>query len=463
MRIIKNLLFFFTAASALTISSCKKFVAVDPPKTQLISNTIFTSDATATAAVAGMYSNMIGSSTAFMTGRTMINGGLSSDELQNFSNVVEQTQIYGNAIIPSNGYMTSLWTETYLHIYRANAIIDGLNNSTGVSTALKKQLEGEAKFIRAYVHFYLVNCFGDVPYIATTDYRANSVVSRTPAADVYQKIIADLLDAQNSLADNYSYSNNERVRPNKWAATAMLARAYLYKHDWANAETQATAVINNSSLFSLVSNLNNVFLKNSTEAIWQLYPYPTSGFNTVEGLAMIATASLPPSSGASLTNNLLTAFEANDNRKTSWVGSQTIAGITYNYPNKFKIRTGTPVTEYYMILRLAEQYLIRAEARAQQNNLAGAVADLNVIRSRAGLPPLSASLTQAQTIAAVKQERRIELFCEWGHRWFDLKRTGDADAVLGPIKTGWSSTDALYPIPQAQILIDPNLVQNPGY
>jgi hypothetical protein len=66
-------------------------------------------------------------------------------------------------------------------------------------------------------------------------------------------------------------------------------------------------------------------------------------------------------------------------------------------------------------------------------------------------------------MTALKQERRIELFCEWGHRWLDLKRMGDVDAVMGPLKSGWSATDALYPIPQSQVLNDPNMTQNPGY
>lgn len=122
------------------------------------------------------------------------------------------------------------------------------------------------------------------------------------------------------------------------------------------------------------------------------------------------------------------------------------------------------ISEYYTPLRLAEQYLIRAEARANQDNLNGAVDDLNVIRKRAVLTTLLNSLTQAQVLAAVAQENRIEFFAEWGHRWLDLKRTGQADAVLGSLKgSNWQTTDQLYPIPISEILRDPNLEQNPGY
>jgi hypothetical protein len=120
-------------------------------------------------------------------------------------------------------------------------------------------------------------------------------------------------------------------------------------------------------------------------------------------------------------------------------------------------------TEYLMVLRLAEQFLIRAEARAHQKNLADAISDLNIIRHRAGLPDLSSSLVQADVLAAVEKEKRIEFFAEFGHRWFDLKRTGRVDAVLAPIKPLWTSTAAFYPLPFSELQKDPNLTQNPGY
>jgi hypothetical protein len=129
---------------------------------------------------------------------------------------------------------------------------------------------------------------------------------------------------------------------------------------------------------------------------------------------------------------------------------------------------GGTATEYYMVLRLAEQYLIRAEAEANGagGGTAAAIADLNVIRGRAGLPALSPSLTPAQVITAVAHERQTELFAEWGHRWLDLKRTGQAGAVLSviPLKQPWlGAYQLLYPIPFTETQDDPNLVQNPGY
>lgn len=116
-----------------------------------------------------------------------------------------------------------------------------------------------------------------------------------------------------------------------------------------------------------------------------------------------------------------------------------------------------------MVLRLAEQYLIRAEARVRQNNISGGQSDLNAIRNRSGLPNTTAN-DQGSLLLAIEQERRVELFTEWGHRWFDLKRTERAEAVLSPFALkDWQSTDVLFPIPQTEREINSRLTQNEGY
>ena len=120
--------------------------------------------------------------------------------------------------------------------------------------------------------------------------------------------------------------------------------------------------------------------------------------------------------------------------------------------------------EFSKIFRLGgEQYLIRAEARAMLGNISGAQADINIVRNRAGLADTSAN-TAEELKAAILQERRVELFTELGNRWFDLARTGTAADVLSSIKSGWRATDLLLPIPEAELLANPNLyLQNPGY
>jgi hypothetical protein len=115
------------------------------------------------------------------------------------------------------------------------------------------------------------------------------------------------------------------------------------------------------------------------------------------------------------------------------------------------------------VFRLGEQYLIRAEARAQRNDLQGALADLNAIRNRAGLASVNNG-TKDVILEAIRKERFTELFTEWGDRWLELKRAGIADAILLPLKgSGWQTTDQLYPLPQSELDINVFLTQNPGY
>jgi hypothetical protein len=146
-------------------------------------------------------------------------------------------------------------------------------------------------------------------------------------------------------------------------------------------------------------------------------------------------------------------------------------GVTYYYPFKYKIDSlGAPVSEYEMVLRLGEQYLIRAEAEANGTGGTGAaISDLNVIRNRAGLPNYSGASDPTSVSNAIYHERQVELFTEWGHRWLDLKRTGMVDTVMGTggacaAKGGtWNTNWQWYPISLYELQHDPNLQQNSGY
>lgn len=448
----------------VTIAGCKKFVTVDPPVNALTGNMVFADDATATASVVSIYSRLMeNQSNSMVSGNQSISviAGTSSDEQQVYTVLATLVEFGRNNIAISNSYNAKLWGDAYANIYAANAVIEGLSASTKVSDNTKKQLMGEAYFVRAFMHFYLVNLYGAVPYVTTTNYQINQTVSRLAVTDVYNKIIEDLVQAKSLLADNYIFSGNERTRPTKMAAAALLARVYLYTGDWAKAETEASAAISTTALFNLPA-LAQAFLKGSREAIWQLQPV-RPGTSSGEGVAFFF-ASVP--TRTALTSSLANSFETGDMRKTTWMATKT-AGTATNYqPNKYKERTisATAVpAEYLIVLRLAEQYLIRAEARANLNNISGSAADLNAVRTRAGLGGTSAN-DKATLLAAIEKERRVELFSEWGHRWFDLKRTSRADAVLAPVKgANWQTTDQVYPIPQTELDRNKNLVQNPGY
>lgn len=441
---------------------CKKFTEINPPRNEIVSQTVFDSDASAVSAIRGVYSLMM-TNTSFTNGRLEEYTGIASDELRGYSSRIEHQQFYQNAILPQNGDLfQAFWEEPYKYILNANSILEGLTSSSGMTSDGKKQIEGEAKFIRAFCHFYLAALFGDVPYVISSDYRINSKLTRTTYQQVLLKIEADLLDARNLLVDDFSFSNGERIQPNKGAATALLARVYLYLNDWEKAAMMATELINNTSTYSLLTELNDVFLANSEETIWQLQPV-VPGTNSSQGpIFILLNAPGGPGRRVAMTPQLASAYEANDERKNKWTGTFTNANGSWSYIHKYKIRFNTVVTEYSMVLRLAEQYLIRAEARAQLDDLIGSKSDIDAIRMRAGLSATTA-IDKANLLSAIEQERRIELSGEAGHRWLDLQRTNRADAVLGPLKPGWQPTDKLFPIPQSEILLNPNLTQNPGY
>lgn len=461
---------------------CKKIVDIPEPTNSVTTAKVFNNKANATSALVGIYSDMSiganGGGLSYGNGLITLFAGLSSDELQYGGSAAEILQFQNNTVLASNPFLYApFWSAAYKDIYIANAVIEGMQGST-LSSADKNQLIGEAKFIRAFIHFYLVNLFGDVPLVTATDWNMNSLIERTAAEKVYEQITADLKDAESLLPGDYSISGGERYRPNKFAAVALLARTYLYTGDWANAVIQSSKVID-AGLYSLPNDLTTVFLKNSDESIFQLQvsdatsPYATREAKNI--LPEFETSAFPPDvvdnnpsyfiPSYYLTNGLVNAFDTtNDLRFKEWVSSATVLGYTYFFPFKYKVRQGSPgnVLEYYTLLRLAEQYLIRAEARARiGTDLNGAAADLNIIRSRAGLLNTTAS-SAPDLLEAIAHERQTELFAEWGYRWFDLKRT-NTTSILAALKPQWQDYQKLYPIPIRELQTDPNLKQNPGY
>lgn len=463
--ILKHHFMLVMLSVGLLLISCEELIEVDFPKSQVLSDDIFKDDVTATSVVTGMYVDLLGNQN-FASGNyrsVLALAGLSADELVNNPRTdAYSVEFQDNDVHPDNDYVFALWTSMYKIIYEANAVIEGLEKSTQISNAVKTQLLGEARFTRAFCHFYLVNLFGNVPLINSTDYKANSLVSRSDESLVYQAILKDLQLAQEELSEQYvSLIQGERARPNRATATALLARVYLFTKQWESAEKQASLIINNSNYF-LMPDLNAVFLKNSKEAIWQLRPsvkgtngYPQEAYYFNESLVIRYNL---------LSAQIFNTFEPNDKRATNWVKTLSTGSDALYCPFKYHqaITLNTPLAEYSMVFRLAEQYLIRAEARAEQNNIAGAQSDINAIRSRAGLPNTDAD-TKISLLAAIEHERKVELFAEWGHRWLDLKRWNKADIELA-FKPGWNPEDVLYPIPQKERNVNPKLGdQNPGY
>lgn len=484
MKNNKQLLFVTLILGLVTLTaSCRKFLEVGAPKTEIGTDLVFNSDIVATSAVLGIYGDMMGSAASSICLKSTSLLAQAADEMQTLEQAPYSNYYTNNLLATTQN--DDFWSAGYKYIYFANLAITNLTASKALTPAVKQQLLGETLFIRAYMHFYLVNLFGNIPYITSPDYKITNNVPRMSVDHVYEQIIADFKNAKALLTDSFPdpmnnippVLNQERIRPNRGAAHAMLARVYLYRKDWKNAELEADTLIKNTTTYSLLSTLESVFLKNSRETIWSLPSSDVSNPNTFDARKFVLL-SAPSFYGQAVTltpNFYNTAFEPGDKRKTLWTGTftSTLPAGTWYYSFKYKAAatTGTAV-EYSMVLRLAEQYLIRAEARAEQDNIEGAVEDLNKLRERArtdpaDLPDYLATISRDECVEAIMKERRVELFAEGGHRWLDLKRTGKADAVLGPLKgsTNWQSTDQFFPIPDVQLTFDPAMSgdQNDGY
>ena len=351
-----------------SVVGCDDFVNVDVPSSQLTGSIVFEDRATANAAMADIYSKL--RDTGLLSGNSIGSGvclGLYADELTYYGTNEENVfYLFNNSLLANTSVVSQLWNESYHQIYCANAVIAGCQNSTALSTADKNQFIGEATFVRALVHFYLMNLYGDVPYITTTDYEVNRLAMRMPTAEVYNHIIADLDQAVALLPE--AYLSADRVRPNRSTASALLARVYLYKGDWAQSSNAASAVLNNTD-YVWETDIDKIFLKDCAATIWQFSP-KLEGNNADEGATFIFQSGPPPYIG--LTSELVNSFANNDLRKTHWIATITDGTDTWYHANKYKqqINTGTSL-EYSIVFRLAEQYLIRAEARARQGEKGG--------------------------------------------------------------------------------------------
>lgn len=472
--------------TVLMLFSCSKLVEIPDPKNTLSTDKVFNNEAQATSAVAGVLSQMINQSsyTSFSSGLTSILASASADEL-NVISTANENNFHKNALTANDNLGNAIWNSAYQTIYGANSIIEGIAASKSVllGARLRKELTAEAQFLRAFSYFYLVNTYGDVPLLLTTDLAQNTNKSKTAVATIYQQIINDLKAAADGLPSDYSILSGERVRnrPIKWAAKAFLARVYLYTGDYVNAVKEATDVIAQTGIYELEkTDLNNVFLKNSSEAIWQLQQNSEVSFtgNSVpESATFMPTPLHTGKLGVGLSANLLKAFDPGDKRKQNWVDStQYPSGngnelVTVRFIYKYKtglhnMQIGGIPTEYYMVLRFAELYLIRAEALTMSGQIGAGIDDINILRQRANVTLLPTSLSKEQALAAIAKERQVELFGEWGHRWFDLKRTGKAEEVLSaiPAKQPWRGNyQLLYPVPRIELERNHFLTQNPGY
>ncbi|MDX1910601.1 MAG: RagB/SusD family nutrient uptake outer membrane protein [Saprospiraceae bacterium] len=353
-----------------------------------------------------------------------------------------------NAILPDNETVDGIWISIYDAINVANNVIAQVPNITEMTEAEQNKALGEVYFLRALHHFNLLNYFGPIPIKTRPTIGIGDVnVPRDPVEEVYRQIIADL-----EFSAAHLPAGGPKIRASKWAAEALLARVHLYRKDYPNAAAAATRVIG-SGQYELLDNYAALFASEGTgESIFEVdftaldrnriaeYNFPL----TLNGRREVAPD-----------ETLTAAYPSGDARWAATVANAggQLYGIKYD-----DLSTGA---DNVLVLRLADMYLIRAEALAAQNgDLVVIRNDINQVRNRAGLPDIQGG-EHAALLAAIEQERRLEFALE-GHRWFDLVRTGRALDVL-PKVTHINQT--LFPIPFSELLTNTHdgMYQNPGY
>lgn len=442
-------------------SSCDELTDINLPIDQLATDAVFSDSLTVRSAINGLYAYNLMTS-GYIYAIPLYLSVISDDAYHNSQSYIIYNE---NSYSPTTSAIENYWKNPYTSIYMSNSLITRLTETTLISKAEADIAIAEAKYFRAYNYWILVNYFGDVPLVLSTNYAETAQQSREDKNVVYEQIVQDLKDAEAIMGQ----SKNDNTKVTEAAVKALLARVYLYMGRWAEAEAKANEVITQYK-FELEP-LSDVFLRASKETIFKA----TQDYSTYKGRTYWGYICLRKNFSY-LRNELQDAFESDDQRKTEWTKARTAAGDklpdgtmpvqSYKYKQATS-PSDASLAEDYVLLRLGEQYLIRAEARAQQGTLTGAngaISDLNVIRKRAGLDDLSESLSKEQVILAVEQERRVELFMEETHRWFDLKRTNRIDVFMSAIpEKKWSSHKALFPVPDREIVRNRNLTPNPGY
>lgn len=432
--------------------SCDDFIDKQPID-QLSQAAFFTDEATTHTAVIGAYRSLTSS---FSYGQAFIViPEFAAGHMAHISSFPEYVEYQNFNIRIDNPWSLNIWTASYGTINAANNIIAFAPEIDGYGANAELQnLVREANFMRALSYFNLVRGWGDVPLILSPTIQQTTAgelrVSRDPKEEVYAAIVADLTQA---LELPLTASGTQKGRATGIAARALLAKVYLYLENYAEAAQLAEEVLANTS-YALAEDFAEIYeTENSIESIFELQ------FDQQTPNSFVQNANPASRQEFFAREAALDVFEENDVRRDFTVRrAPDNTGAERLYVGKY--RNFNPPSQNVPILRLGEVFLIHAEARAKADAAVSpsALESLNSVRERAGLE----SLTQFQSVEAfsreVQLEKRREMMFE-SETWFDLCRTGLASEILGVNST----QRFVFPIPQLELDLNENLVQNPGY
>ncbi|MEO2063134.1 MAG: RagB/SusD family nutrient uptake outer membrane protein [Christiangramia sp.] len=354
-------------------------------------------------------------------------------------------QVFNKSIFVDNAFVANLWLNAYDAINQANLVLDYADL---VEEADRDRVMGEAYFLRALNYFDLNRLYSSpdgslgVPLSLNgiVDYSQDLQLPRATSAEVYQQVVADLENAINLLPE----SND--IFADKYSAEALLARVQLQIGNYDEALAAADDVIENSG-HELTDSFSEAF-NNDSDSSEDVFAFQVT---TQDGANVLVTHYADQSFGGrggdvTVNQAYLDLFGENDERGSFFYASAQNGGtLTSKYTNQFG---------NISLIRLAEMYLIRAEANVRLSSEVGAspVDDVNMIRERAG-----ADLLEEVSLDDILLERELELMFE-GFTIFDYKRTG---RMVGELPA--NSPALSFPIPQREMDVNDLLVQNPGY
>ncbi len=484
---MKNLKIYTLAALVLLTSSCENLLKVEP-RQSIDTEVALNSAELVRASVTNVYTFL---KVQALYGRDLL---AISECLGDNTRIINRAG--GRFVNEGNNVPSSHmggWATYYTSINEANLILKALPSRTFFTQVQKNEIEGELKFLRALFYFNLMRVYafdpgvivtsldkGGVPLMLDGINAPSEVVypARASVKEVYDQIYKDLSDAILKAPTVGAPSRVTRA-----AANALFARVSLYNNDWDNAVKYATDAIN-GGVGRFVANNEYIASWRSNshpESIFEVL-YQTrqetlginnslqSAYTSIESVS-VATAlavsrpnPLPVAAGWGAvvpTAAFLALHNAADVRRQMYQDGLNRSNTVVTECTKFLGKSGVIYMDNVPVIRVSELYLIRAEALARSNkDLPTALADVNQIRTRAGLVALT-SQTQAQLIAEVGVQRRLELAFE-GHRWFDLKRLGQ-DIVKSAGNLPYGDFRILAPLPLSEIQANNKMVQNAGY
>lgn len=453
---------------ALTSLSCQGFLD-ENPKNFIAPTNFYQSAADALASVNSVYDKL--SNWGAFDRQIYLLTELSTDNMDILSSNQERIQIDNYQMDAGNSIFRDAWQDLYEGVTRANITIDRVPGIKAMDAKLRDRIVGEAHFLRAFYYYNLVRLWGDAPLVTKEVASLEGLdLPRTPAATIYEQIIADLQSAEQSLPAKYTGADVGRATSG--AAKTLLTSVYLTRKQWALAAAKAQEVID-SKAYQLYDNYADNFaipLKNGKESIFEGQALASTGSN--DQSQMYTNFAPSPANefgqraygGFGPTPELFASYEPGDTRKGLYLTEQKGKKLPRPMFNKYVDPAGTENnnSNNWPYLRYADLLLMAAEALNESGKTAESLPFLNQVRKRAGLAPVT-STAQAEVRAAIRRERRLELVLE-GHRWFDLVRYGTLVSTMKAAgKDKVQEINNVFPIPLRELDTNPALAQNPGY